>query len=275
MKKITCAALTAVLVLIFICPVFAGTATSINIDPDIIEIGSTFNGTPITISGTVPEGSDVFVKIASPYDSVLQLDKKGKVGLFWMNVENTVVKNVPKLYQIVSSTPLAGVNPVLAKEMGVSPDFSDAFVKAVAVRHAGENSSTLTGDSAVDYFKAMTDIYKQNHLYDVKENAIKIKDGQYEASFYLPPNIPQEKCAVTVYTVKNGQITSSVTSPFRVDGIGMVRWLSREAIYDGPEYGFLAVMIALGFGAAVAFMFSYLEGLISGKKAEFGAGGGH
>jgi hypothetical protein len=243
--------------------------------PDIIEIGSTFNGTRMTISGNVPEGSDVYIKIASPADSVLQLDKKGKVGLFWMNVENSVVKNIPRLYQVVSSTPLAGLSPALTREMGISPDFSDVFAGAVAVRHVGDSVTTLTGDRAVDYFKAMTDIYKQNHLYDVKENGVKITGGQYEAGFYLPPNIPQEKCTVTVYAVHNGQITSSVSAPFKVTGIGLVRWLSREAIYDGPEYGFLAVIIALGFGAAVAFLFSYLEGLISGKKAEFGAGGGH
>lgn len=276
MKKITCAILAAVIVLIFISPALAGTATSVNISPDIIEIGSNFNGSEMNISGSVPEGSDVYIKINSPYDSVLQLDKKGKVGLFWMNVENSVVKNVPKLYQIVSSGPFNKLKPDLMKEMGVSPDFSAAFTKAVTVRHSKENTTTLSVAEAGDYFKVVTNIYTKNHLYDVRENAVKISGGQYEANFYLPPNIPQEKCSVTVYTVKNGEIISSVTSPFRVTGIGMVKWLSQEAIYAGPEYGFLAVMIALGFGAGVAFMFSFLEGMINGKKAAgFSAGAGH
>lgn len=275
MKKPVCAAIVLIIALCWAVPALAGTATSININPDIIEIGSTFNGTQMEISGSVPEGSDVYVKIASPNDSVIELNKKGKVGLFWMNVESSVIKNVPKLYKIMSSAPLQKLSPELLKETGLNTDFSAAFAEAEAVRHSDSGVTRISREAAVDYFSAMTDIYRKGRLYDIEENAVTVSGGKYKGSIFLPPNIPQEKCNVTVYAVKNGQIISSVTTPFRVTGVGMVRWLSREAIYSGPEYGFMAVIIALLFGAGVALLFSYLEGLISGKKAGFSAGGGH
>lgn len=275
MKKLALAAIILAFALCWAVPALAGPSTSININPDIIEIGSTFNGTELEISGTVPEGAEVYVKIASPNDSVLELNKKGRVGLFWMNVESSVIKNVPKLYQIMSSAPLKNLSPELLKETGLNPDFSAAFANAVAERHSDSGVTKISGEAAADYFSAMTDIYRKGQLYDLKENAVTLSGGRYKGNIFLPPNIPQEKCSVTVYAIKNGQILSSVTTPFRVTGVGMVRWLSREAIYAGPEYGFMAVLIALLFGAGVALLFSYAEGLISGKKAGFSAGGGH
>lgn len=46
---------------------------------------------------------------------------------------------------------------------------------------------------------------------------------------------------------------------FNVETVGIVKWLNSLAIYDGPAYGFMAVLIALLVSAAIAFLFIFLK----------------
>lgn len=275
MKKITIIILGLMIVLTCINTSWAGTA-NLQVIPNSVDIGSNFNGIDLTISGNMPMSSDVYIKISSPSDSVLELSKKGKVGFFWLNVENTVVSNVPKLYQIISSKPLSQVPPNLRNELGLNTDFSSVYSTGEVVKQSDSGSVRLSKKEADNYLKALVGIYKGNHLYDVKENAVIIKGDKFEAVAKLPPNIPQEKCNVTVYAIKDGKLISTVSTPFNVAGVGIVRWLSNEAIYSGPEYGFIAVLFALAFGAGVALFFGFIENLLNkGNPTGFSPGAGH
>ncbi|MFZ5632681.1 MAG: TIGR02186 family protein [Bacillota bacterium] len=275
MKKLLIFMLGLMIVLAFINTAGAGEA-SLRVVPDRIDIGPNFNGAELTITGDAPEGSDIYIKVSSPNDSVLHLSKKGKVGLFWMNVENTVVTSVPKLYRIISSAPFSRVPPALQGELGISPDFSEIYTRSVVVKRSDKGPARLAKEDAGKYIGALIDIYKDNGLYGVAENAVMARDGKFQAVVKLPPNIPQEKCSVTVYAVREGKVAGTVSAPFQVRGVGLVRWLGNEAIYNGPEYGFIAVLLALAFGTGIALLFSFVENAINnGVKTGLNHGAGH
>ncbi|MFZ5597460.1 MAG: TIGR02186 family protein [Bacillota bacterium] len=275
MKKISILVLALMIVLTCISVAQAGVLNA-DVNPGNIKIDSKFDGAKLNISGNVPDGASVFIKVTSPNDAVLELNKKGKVGFLWMNVENTTVTGVPKLYKIVTSSPLDRVPAGLRDELGLSPDFKSLYSSGVVKKHTESGKEVLTGSDAVSFIESLIGIYKSENLYSVSEGDVEIKDGKYTATIDLPPNIPQEKCSVTVYAVKNGSLVDTAVASFDVGSVGIVEWLSREAVYSGPEYGFICVLIALFFGAGVAMLFSFVENLLSGgKKTGFNPGAGH
>ncbi len=259
---------------------FAGMALAsdmnLDISPNDINIGLNFRGADLDVSGAVPKGADIFVKISSPNDLRLELSKKGKVGPFWMNVENTTVTNVPKLYQIVSSKYLSLLPGSLKEQLGLDNNFAPVYSRAEVAKHSDEGLIVLPPGTAKSYINALVDIYRKNGLYAVRENGVVINGDKFNARIKLPPNIPQEKCIVTVYAIKDGKLLDTSTVPFNVSSVGMVRWFNREAIYNGPQYGYIAVLLALVFGTAVAFAFSYIENILSGgKNSGFNPGASH
>lgn len=248
----------------------------VDVSPQRVEIGLDFKWAELSVSGTAPDGSHVYIKVASPDDSVMELAKKGKVGLFWLNVENVRVTDFPKLYQVVSSKPLDMLPEALRDDLGLNHDFSYVYSRAEVVRRSENGPVQLSGEDADEYIAALIGINKKKGLYTVRENIVDVEGAKFHASIFLPPNVPKEKCRVTVYAVSDGKLVSSKSATFEVDSVGMTRWLHRKAIYDGPMYGFMAVMIAIAFGTGVAMIFSYIENVLSGgQKTSFNPGTGH
>ncbi|WP_051273265.1 TIGR02186 family protein [Desulfotruncus alcoholivorax] len=273
-KTVRLAATALMIVLVCAIPALAETAPVVS--PQQVNIGLNFKGADLTVSGAVPEGADVYIKVTSPNDSVLELNKKGRVGGMWMNVENTEVSNVPKLYQIISSQKITVLPQELREELGLTQDFEPIYQNAIVEKKTDSGSVPLSGSEARSFVSSLIKIYQKSGLYAVNENAVKIEHGQYRATIQLPPNIPQETCQVTVYTVKGGSLLGSAVKTFNVNTVGITSWLNHEAIVDGPTYGLIAVLIALFFGTGIAFLFGYIEKIVSGGKSSgFNAGASH
>lgn len=255
------------LLLMLICTIPALADTAPVVSPQQINIGLNFKGADLAVSGSVPEGADVYIKVTSPNDSVLELNKKGRVGGMWMNVENTDVSNVPKLYQIISSQKIAVLPQKLQEELGLTQDFEPIYQSATVEKKTDSGNVPLSSEEAGNFVSSLVKIYQESGLYAVNENAVKIENGKYQATVKLPPNLPQETCKITVYTVKGGSLLGSTSVPFEVNTVGITSWLNSEAIFDGPTYGLIAVLIALFFGTGIALLFGYIEKILSGGKS--------
>ena len=275
MKKFAALILGLLLVLAFSGA--AGAAeTVVEVSPGTVDIGLTFRGADLNISGTVPEGSDVYLKITSPNDMVLELNKKGKVGFFWMNVEKADVTDVPKLYRIVSSAGISRLPGDLRQQLGLGPDFSQILSGARVTRQSDNGPVRLSGEDAGQYISSLINTYEKSGLYGVSENSVNIEGSSFRAAVKLPSSIPHEKCSVTVYAVKDGQLVGTAGAAVAVSGVGLAKWLNWEEIYDGPMFGLIAVIIALVFGVGIALLFSCIENLLSGGgKTGFQPDSGH
>ncbi|MBF7082960.1 TIGR02186 family protein [Desulfallas sp. Bu1-1] len=275
MKKSIILMLALVLVLTWISLAWAAD-TSVNVSPDRVDIGFNFQGTELSILGTVPDHARVYIKVASPNDSMLELNKKGRLGFFWMNVENVSVTAAPKLYQVITSDSLDQLPGELQKKLGLSRDFKQIYTSAKVYKHSESGPVELPKQDSDRYVSSLINIYQKSGLYAVKENAVQVTNSRFKANVKLPPNIPHEKCTVTVYAVKEGKLVGTASAPLQVNSVGMVKWLSREATYDGPTYGFIAVLIALACGIGIALLFSYLDNALGGgKKKGFNPGASH
>ncbi|WP_018085735.1 TIGR02186 family protein [Desulfurispora thermophila] len=256
-----------VLGIIFIFPSLAFAAGDLQVIPSQINIGLNFRGARLTLTGDKPQGAAVYVKVTSPADAVFNLSRKGKVGPFWMNVENATVTHVPKLYQVLSSRPIHMLSPDLQHELGIDKEFSSIYKNAVVKVHAQEKQSGNREEKVgSEYIRAMINICSGYGLYKVKENAVKDEGARFTARIDLPSSIPQENCQVTVYFIKNGDLVSSKTANFNVTSVGLTRLLAEKEIYNGPEFGLFAVVVALLAGVLVAVLFGALERMTGGKK---------
>ena len=250
----------------------------LTISPDKVDVSLNFKGTTLNISGSVPDNAGVYIKVSSPNDSILDLSKKGKVSLFWMNVENTSVTKVPKLYQVLSSRPLSELTEDLQEKLGIDQNFSAVFQAAEVSGHSENGSVKLEGSEANEFISSLVTIYKKAGLYGLNESTVQVNDGHFNASLQLPANIPQEKSNVTVYFMKDGKVLGTSNDSFDVETVGIVKWLNSLAIYDGPSYGFMSVMIALIVGTAIAYLFIFLEYRKNPhmtKEKLMNTGGGH
>ena len=254
----------AVIVLSLLCLLsFAGQGmaaeSQISVSPDKVSVGLNFRGTDLDISGDVPDNAQVYIKITSPNDGILDLSKKGKVSLFWMNVENASVTNVPKLYRVFTSRPLGEVPEKLQKELGIDKDYSSVYERAEVKKHSDSGSLTLGKSEAGEFVNSMVGVFSEGGLYGINEGGVQTDKGRFKASLKLPANIPQEECQVTAYFIKDGQVIGTSEKTFKVETVGVVKWLNDLAIYDGPSYGYMSVLIALLVGSAIAFLFIFMD----------------
>ena len=80
--------------------------------PDGILMDTFYNGATLKVSGVVPAGADVALRLVGAAQT-LHLREKGKVfGLLWMNVGAVELENVPNAYLIATSKPFADLGRV-------------------------------------------------------------------------------------------------------------------------------------------------------------------
>lgn len=233
-----------------------------DINPRSVQIGLNFNGSEITVSGRAPEGAHIYVKVSSPADSIIEMNKKGKAGIFWLNTEKIRETEVPKLFHIISSAPLIQAPAELRQELGLDGDFTEIYSRAIISKHREGGWAPVTGEEARKYIEASVNINRKNGLYFIGENSVMVEDGKFSGKLNLPPGIPQESCNVTVYAIRDGKLLDTKTGAFDVSSAGVVKWLNTMAVYDGPSYGIIAVIFALVCGMLITALFNYTEAFL-------------
>lgn len=256
-KAITCLVIAALLLALSI-PAWAG-VMNVTASPDRIDVGLNFSGQKVSISGTAPPDSDIYVKLVSPTTDV-KLNKKGKFGFLWMNASHATVRNIPGMYLVYSSAPLEQLSPVLQERMGIAPGFRAVRDKAIIEETAGNNQTrTLTGLQGKDYLDALFNMYEKSGLYGVKENAIQREGNQFHLTVTLPGSAALGETVVTAYAVRNGQVLDNSRITLDIRPVGVVRWERNTAQTNALLYGTCAVLIALAAGLAINFLFHFLE----------------
>lgn len=255
------ALLTALLLLLFAAAPGAAFASrgGLDVTPETVGVSLTYAGSRVRVSGEVPAGTDVYLKVSSAPTRVT-LKEMGRKAVFWLGVKQVEVKGVPKVYQLYSSAPFARLNPELAAATGIDPSY------AVALRDADIQAGhgvQVTPAERRAFLGALVGIYEKRGLYTVAESSVRVEGGRFTVDVSVPPGVPQGEIGVTAYAVRDGRVVAQDAGVFRVQSTGLVRFIRQLAATDGPDYGALAVLVALAAGTVVGVGFSYLERLAS------------
>jgi len=259
--------LTVMLILVFYNPDLseADDNMQLAISPETISINLGFKGGETEITGSIPPGSEVYLKLQSASGTV-PLNQKDKRGPLWITTEHVQAEGVPKICQILSSNGIAGLSPDLSETMEIDNQFYFIKRKARVTKKEEGKKEVLPPDAASQYLDGLISIYQKRNLYAIRENTIEVTGNSFHASIAIPPEIPPGDTIITAYAVKEGKITGKAQNNLFVENAGIVGWARNQAITNGPMYGIIAVIIALIGGLSIGTAFNWLDNIFSRNR---------
>ncbi len=238
----------------FFIPLVHGQSSPIGIDviqPKTIRIGSFFSGEKVFVRAVVPLGAPVALRIIGPREDLV-LMKKGRVGGLWMNVQQVLFRNIPKVYLLWTSEKMSALetrNP----EKSMKLDYLSFLSGSLPDKDQKEGPLLIN---------ELIKLKEADNLYQLFEKAIRIKPlekggwDQADAVLELPAKIYPGTYALELIAFQEGKGTLLHSSTIEVRLAGFPALVSRVAHQKGLWYGILAVIIATISGLLIGVIFS-------------------
>jgi uncharacterized protein (TIGR02186 family) len=217
-----------------------------------VDVGLMYNGDFIYFFGTVPEpDADVVVKLVSTDDLPMTVNRKGKVGPFWMNVKQFEVTGLPLLYKIHSTRPISSImDRDLARELGIGYDVLNDRMRIKMLR--GEPAA----DDRDQIFAGVLELKKKSNLYNVDEKRIVVSGGKIFKHYFRFPAAAKEGTYVAEsYLIEDGKLIGKGLDRIIIHKTGIEAAFTSLAYLHPVVYGVLCVVIALGMGLLVGMIF--------------------
>jgi uncharacterized protein (TIGR02186 family) len=215
-----------------------------DLDDHLIAITTGFAGADVLLFGTTDGPGDVIVVVKGPVANVEVL-RKERVGGIWINRKGLGFQNVPAVYMMASSKPLAALLPDDQRafyQMGienvrmvpVSPDDSDLKLFSEALVRAKQTSGLFSNQPARILF---------------------IGDRLFRVNLRVPSTVPTGTYLAEVYLVRDQRIVGAQTTPLVISKIGFGADIYDFAHRHSAAYGVIAILVALfaGWMAHLAF----------------------
>jgi len=215
--------------------------------PEQIYITLKYAGEKITLFGESEEGAHIIVKMTSMEDEKLKLSKKGKRGIFWINVKSLEIVNVPSIYLVHTSGKMSDIPKDIQRRIGADKDYST--VKSMARTNPEDPETKIFIDGYVK-------LKEEQGLYAIREDSVKIIKGRlFKSEFFMPSHVPVGSYRVDSYAVKENTLIASGSAEIKLGKVGIESWVTDLAMENGLFYGIMSVMIALLAGIGVGFIF--------------------
>jgi uncharacterized protein (TIGR02186 family) len=215
----------------------------LKISADLIEVTPSYRGELVKISGSVPPGFDVVVKLASPRGDAV-FSRKGKVGPFWLSVGRVRFSNVPWMYKVKSSRLL---NEILIPQEQIHYRLGARGLKASIGVQKGVDRDL--------YLNELILIRRAGRLYSLGDSGVTRKGRRFQTSFFWPSDGPPGRYFIEAFAVKDGLVVDSRKHAIVVKRIGVEAWVSRLSRSHGILYGVFAVVLAIVAGLVASLIF--------------------
>lgn len=252
-----CLILTICGMLGYVQPSICATPISMNLDSNQVTIGALFSGARVSVSGMTPAGSEVAVLVTGPPEDMTLKTKGRALGLLWMNLGSVTFHQVPTLYLLHTSKVVgdfARSNPDKWRELGIGLDSLKGRIESM--------TDAAGTDTLCQQFLKM----KQDEgLYGACDGAVRYASTENQKRSFatdvsLPSRISPGQYGVKVLALKDGSIVGTATKHIEVREVGVPALLSSLAFNHGSLYGLLAVLVAVGAGLLMDFLFGGRKG---------------
>lgn len=242
MRKIPLILLAAVLALTLMrgAP-FAAESCQMTFRPNQIDIGATYNGAILSVSGTVPEGCSAVVRILGEREDEVFKQKGKALGLLWMNMAAVTIHSVPRVV-------LLGLDADTYENGG--PGW----------QNLGLGFESFRDEEAGDVFDDFLKLKERDGYYDVEQAVVEYstaEDGsrQYKAEIAVPSSLHKGVYDVQVFAVRDGQVVCEAEHELHVELTGFPALLARVAFNHSLLYGILATIVAILAGLFMSLVF--------------------
>lgn len=242
MKKVSTAFIFIIISMAISCgAAFAAEGLSMHTSPDRITIGTTYDGTALALSGTVPQDCAAVIRIIGKRSDT-HFKKKGKaLGVLWMNLGSVELHDVPNLFLIGTDTATYGDGGPKWEKLGL-----------------GFNS--VKGETDDLIFGEFIKLVSGEGLYEIQDGAVKYsKAGKglhnFSAQMELPSSLKKGSYTVEVAAVRGGQVIGRTSRTINAELDGFPAVLASIAYGHELIYGISAVIIAILAGLFMTLIF--------------------
>lgn len=215
--------------------------------PATVEIGTFYDGTTVTVTGQVPVGAEVVVRLSGEGED-LHLKKKGKVGgLLWMNTGDLTFHNAPKVYKLFTGNGLKDLDNSAAREFGF-----------IALNNRIEISPASSDDDFL--LKEFVRLKTKENLYSITPDGISYspeEDGMksFQATISIPSIMKPGEYSVEVAALQDGKIIATSSKQLVLQQVSFPLKLSTMAFGHALWYGIMSVFIAVMAGLIMGLLF--------------------
>ena len=237
----------------------AAESLDIGLSRDAIAITSNFDGTQVTVFGTVAEpeaaalaadapgkGYDIVVTLTGPPQNVT-VRRKRRVAGIWANGASQLYVSVPAFYATASTRPLEALTaPEQLALLQIGPENLDFPPRGLILPEEERRAFT----AALVRLRRTGDLFAR-----VDGSVAMLSPTLFRATFHLPANVPVGTHAAQAFLFKDGNYLNSTSRSLLIEKEGFERFAYALAYDYGLLYGLVAVLIAIATGwlASVAF----------------------
>ena len=213
-----------------------------------MQIGAFFDGQTVTVSGTIPAGTQAVLEVMGS-SAEEHLMRKGRRGGLWMNVGEIKVQDAPSLYLVMST----------AKELlTAAPAEATWGYRALEKRIAF--SGKIEPAERQEFLKQFLELKESEHIYASWPGALKVAAASggaspVTASFPVPTNIRPGTYKICLSVIADGKAVSNTCTDLTIEMVGFPALMAKLAYQHGAAYGVLAVVLAIVVGFAMGFLF--------------------
>ncbi|MGB9073741.1 MAG: TIGR02186 family protein [Terriglobales bacterium] len=234
--------------------------------PERVEINLFYNGANIEVAAEIPAGYEAAARLMA-HPERLELKKLGKkAGVLWMGAGSATFENIPAVYQVLTSAPLAGLGPqALRAQWMLGYD-------SLIPDHAPE--AALRGE--------LVGLKERDGLFALREGAL-ARAGQsvppadplvtsqagdpapaapiaqspqlWRGTFRLPASAPPGDYSVDLIGFRDQHAVHLASATLHIEHAGAVRFVRHLAIDHGLTYGSAASLFAIVVGLLTGRLF--------------------
>ena len=236
--------------------------------PERVEISLFYNGANVEVGAEVPPGYEAAVRLMA-HPERLELKNLGKkAGVLWMGAGTATFENVPVVYQVLTSAPLADLGPQVLRAQwrlgydSLIPDQAPgAALRGDLVglkEHDGlfalrEGALARTAQSVLS---ASPLVAGATEAGDPPPAAPTLQSPQVlRGTFRLPASAPAGDYSVDLIGFKEQRAVHLASATLHIEHAGAVRILRRLAIDHGLTYGGAACLFAIVVGLLTGRLF--------------------
>ena len=222
-----------------------------SIEPPRADIGVFYDGVQLKVTSTVDAATDVAVLVSGPA-SELQLRRQSRVwGVFWAPGGAVTFERVPTVYLLRTSTSLEHLAP-------------PPVLRALGLGYESL-ATTVTGDAEENLLPELIRLKESEGLFHYSAGAMDVEPlglgrRSVAAEIAIPPKAGAAVYRVQLFGFRGGTLVKREEASFTLGRGRFNAFAESLAGNHGLLYGMLAVVVAMGAGLLVGFVFGSVKG---------------
>lgn len=205
-------------------PLSAGAADlSFQLSKEEIEVGLDPTREKVTISGQVPAGLPVIVRVEGPKRPVLVSLSQDDSFVKFSEAE---VLGLPGYYQVLTSQPVENIPQQFWNELGINPDYQQ--LKRNAWTRMRQNVGEGFEKYQQDYLDLALKVKEQKRMYAVRQGVVQHRGGNFQVDIPLIAGMPLGELKVTVLTVVDNQVIAAPAQVLHIKPASLLSLGSQE-----------------------------------------------